>query len=237
MHILIAEAFDAKLPERLAPFGQVSSDMTALGQADVLLVRSKTKVNADLLAQAPALKLVIRGGVGMDNVDKKLCAEKGVKAVNTPRASSVAVAEMAMAFMVAIPARLIEAHTSMKEGKFLKSELKRTELFKKTLGLIGAGNIGGAIARGLVNAQFIVRDDGVYLIEVNPRASRTVPFLSKVTGVPMVELAVRIGLGATLSQLGWPGGLMPPPALVAVKAPAFSTATTSSSSPFPRLRK
>ena len=57
-------------------------------------------------------------------------------------------------------------------------------------------------AKGLVNAQFIVRDDGVYLIEVNPRASRTVPFLSKVTGVPMVELAVRISLGATLEELG-----------------------------------
>ena len=62
-------------------------------------------------------------------------------------------------------------------------------------------------ARGLVNAQFIVRDDGVYLIEVNPRASRTVPFMSKVTGVPMVELAVRISLGATLAGLGWPAGL------------------------------
>jgi carbamoyl-phosphate synthase large subunit len=78
--------------------------------------------------------------------------------------------------------------------------------------------------RGLVNAQFIVRDDGVYLIEVNPRASRTVPFMSKVTGVPMVELAVRIALGATLSELGWSGGLLLPPDLVAVKAPAFSTA-------------
>ncbi len=79
-------------------------------------------------------------------------------------------------------------------------------------------------ARGLVNAQFIVREDGVYLIEVNPRASRTVPFLSKVTGVPMVELAVRIGLGATLAELGWQGGLLAPPDFVAVKAPAFSTA-------------
>jgi carbamoyl-phosphate synthase large subunit len=78
-------------------------------------------------------------------------------------------------------------------------------------------------ARGLVNAQFIVREDGVYLIEVNPRASRTVPFLSKVTGVPMVELAVRIALGASLDELGWPGGLLPPPPYVAVKAPAFST--------------
>ena len=77
---------------------------------------------------------------------------------------------------------------------------------------------------GLVNAQFIVRDDGVYLIEVNPRASRTVPFLSKVTGVPMVDLAVRIALGETLHGMGWPGGLLPEPPLVAVKAPAFSTA-------------
>jgi carbamoyl-phosphate synthase large subunit len=79
-------------------------------------------------------------------------------------------------------------------------------------------------ARGLVNAQFIVRDDGVYLIEVNPRASRTVPFLSKVTGVPMVELAVRIALGEKLRDLGWQGGLRTPPPFVAVKAPAFSTA-------------
>jgi carbamoyl-phosphate synthase large subunit len=78
-------------------------------------------------------------------------------------------------------------------------------------------------AKGLVNAQFIVRDDGVYLIEVNPRASRTVPFLSKVTGVPMVELAVRIALGATLTELGWPNGLLAPPPYVSVKAPAFST--------------
>lgn len=147
MHILIADAFDAKLPERLAPFGEISSDMATLGQANALLVRSKTKVDADLLAKAPNLKLVIRGGVGMDNVDKKLCAEKGIKAVNTPRASSVAVAEMTMAFMVAIPARLIEAHASMKEGKFLKSELKRTELFKKTLGLVGGGNIATEVAR------------------------------------------------------------------------------------------
>jgi len=146
MKILIADAFDAKLPERLAAFGDVTSDMATLGSAEVLLIRSKTKVTQETLDQAPALKLVIRGGVGMDNVDKKACAARGVKAMNTPRASSVAVAEMAMAFMVAIPARLLEAHMSMKEGKFLKSELKRTELFKKTLGLVGAGAIASEVA-------------------------------------------------------------------------------------------
>ena len=77
--------------------------------------------------------------------------------------------------------------------------------------------------RGLVNAQFIVRDDGVYLIEVNPRASRTVPFLSKVTGVPMVELATRVARGESLAGLGWRDGLLEPPSLIAVKAPVFST--------------
>jgi len=147
MKILIADAFDTKLPERLAAFGQVSSDMATLNEAEILLIRSKTTVNADLIAKAPKLKLVIRGGVGMDNVDKNLCTEKGIKALNTPKASSVAVAEMAMAFMIAIPARLIEAHVSMSEGKFLKSELKRTELFKKTLGLIGAGAIATETAK------------------------------------------------------------------------------------------
>jgi D-3-phosphoglycerate dehydrogenase len=146
VRILIADAFDAKLPERLAVFGEVSSDLATLASAEVLLIRSKTKVTQETLDQAPNLKLVIRGGVGMDNVDKKACAERGVKAMNTPRASSVAVAEMAMAFMVAIPARLIEAHMGMVEGKFLKNELKRTELFKKTLGLVGAGAIASEVA-------------------------------------------------------------------------------------------
>ena len=78
--------------------------------------------------------------------------------------------------------------------------------------------------RGLVNAQFIVRDDGVYVLEVNPRASRTVPFLSKVTGVPMVSLATRVAGGASLRDLGWTDGLLAPPPFVAVKAPVFSTA-------------
>jgi D-3-phosphoglycerate dehydrogenase len=100
-----------------------------------------------MIDQAPNLKLVIRGGVGLDNVDQPACKARGVEVMNTAAASSVSVAEMAMAFMVAIPARLIEAHMAMKEGKFPKNELKRTELFKKTLGLIGAGAIATEVAK------------------------------------------------------------------------------------------
>ena len=78
--------------------------------------------------------------------------------------------------------------------------------------------------RGLINGQFIVREDGVYLLEINPRASRTVPFISKVTGVPMVELATRVAVGERLSDMGWTDGVVATPNFVAVKAPVFSTA-------------
>lgn len=147
MKILIADAFDAKLPERLAVFGEVFSDPGRLAEADVVLVRSKTKVTKEYLEKAPNLKLVIRGGVGLDNVDKAACAERGIEVKNTPQASSIAVAELAMALMLAVPNHIVAAHNGMTEGKFLKSELKRTELYKKTLGLVGIGMIGTEVAK------------------------------------------------------------------------------------------
>ena len=76
--------------------------------------------------------------------------------------------------------------------------------------------------RGLVNVQYVVHRGHVYVLEVNPRASRTVPFLSKVTGVPMVKLATNVMLGQKLADLGWTTGLVPARDLVAVKAPVFS---------------
>jgi carbamoyl-phosphate synthase large subunit len=76
--------------------------------------------------------------------------------------------------------------------------------------------------QGLVNVQYVVHRGQVFVLEVNPRASRTVPMLSKVTGVPMVELATRVMLGERLAMLGWETGLVPPRPLVAVKAPVFS---------------
>lgn len=147
MLILICDAFDASLPQRLAPFGEVTDDMSRLGDAHVALIRSKTRATAEWLAKAPNLKLIIRGGVGLDNVDRIDAKARGIEVRNTPRASSVAVAELAMAMMLAIPNRIVEAHTSMKDGKWLKKELKRTELFGKTLGLIGIGLIGSEVAK------------------------------------------------------------------------------------------
>ncbi len=85
----------------------------------------------------------------------------------------------------------------------------------------------GLEARGLVNIQYVIYDHEVYVLEVNPRASRTVPFLSKATGVPMVRLATRILFGESLRSLGYSPGLAPVPPLYAVKAPVFSMAKLS----------
>ncbi len=82
----------------------------------------------------------------------------------------------------------------------------------------------GLDVRGMINIQYIVRDDQVYVIEVNPRSSRTVPFLSKVTNIPMVKLATKICMGATLQELGYKGGMPMFPDYTAVKAPVFSFA-------------
>jgi D-3-phosphoglycerate dehydrogenase len=147
MKILMADSFDKSLPGRLSKFGEVFTEIDKIGEADVILVRSKTKVTEELVQKAPNLKLVIRGGVGLDNVDKKACEAKNIKVMNTPEASSIAVAELAFGLMLAVPNRIVEAHNSMKEGKWLKKELKRTELFQKTLGLVGIGRIGNEVAK------------------------------------------------------------------------------------------
>ncbi len=147
MKILISDAFDPSLPERLKRFGEVTEDHSELPEAEVVLVRSKTKCTREYIDSAPALKMIIRGGVGLDNIDLEYAKQKGIKVFNTPEASSIAVAELAFAHLIAIPNRLIEGHMTMKEGKWAKKELKRTELYGKTLGLIGIGRIGTEVAK------------------------------------------------------------------------------------------
>jgi len=147
MLILICDAFDAGLAAKLARFGEVTDDMGRLAEADVALIRSKTKATAEWFAGAPNLKLIIRGGVGTDNIDKVAAKERGVRVHNTPKASGIAVAELAFAMMIAVPNHIVRAHNSMAEGQWLKKELKRTELNGKKLGTVGIGNIAQELAK------------------------------------------------------------------------------------------
>jgi len=147
MKILISDAFDPALPSKLEAFGEVTDDKERLAEVDVVLVRSKTKCTRDYIDQAKNLRLIIRGGVGLDNIDVEYARSKGIQVFNTASASAVAVAELAFALMIAVPTRIVEGHIGLTQREWLKKQLKRTELMGKTLGLIGAGNIGTELAR------------------------------------------------------------------------------------------
>ncbi|MCS7182375.1 MAG: hydroxyacid dehydrogenase [Thermoanaerobaculum sp.] len=217
MLILICDAFDPSLPEKLQRFGQVTEDVGRLPEAEVALVRSKTKCTADWMEQARKLKLIIRGGVGMDNIDLEAAKARGIRAVNTPKASAVAVAELTMALMLAMPNRLVEAHNSTKEGKFLKKELKRTELFGKTLGLVGIGNIGHEVAvrarafgmRVLAYDPYVKKSDSALLVaslkELLPQSdyvSLHVPLTEETKGLINKQTIALMKDGAYLINTG-----------------------------------
>jgi D-3-phosphoglycerate dehydrogenase len=147
MKILISDAFDPSLPAKLEVFGEVTDDKDRLAEMDVVLVRSKTTCTREYIDNAKNLRLIIRGGVGLDNIDVEYARSKGIQVFNTAEASAVAVAELAFALMISVPTRMVEGHLGMTNREWLKKALKRTELMGKTLGLVGAGNIGTELAR------------------------------------------------------------------------------------------
>ena len=119
----------------------------AIPAYDAIIVRGATKVTADVINAGTNLKVVGRAGVGLDNVDKKAADARGLKVVNTPAATSVTVAELALGLMFSCARSIPQATQSLHEGKWEKKAFKGTELFGKTLGLIGAGRIGSELGK------------------------------------------------------------------------------------------
>ena len=117
-----------------------------IGNYDGLAIRSATKVTDKILEKATNLKVVARAGIGVDNVDIPAASKKGVIVMNTPFGNSVTTAEHAIALMFAVARQLPEASVSTHAGKWEKNRFMGVELFNKTLGLIGAGNIGSIVA-------------------------------------------------------------------------------------------
>ena len=145
MLILISDAFDASLESKLQVFGEVTTEKARAPEADVILVRAKTICDKAYIDGAKNCKLIIRGGVGIDNIDKAYAESNGILVRNTPRASSIAVAELTFALMLSVPNHIEEYDLGMKSGQWLKN-IKRTELYGKTLGLLGIGNIASKVA-------------------------------------------------------------------------------------------
>jgi len=120
--------------------------MAMIGQYDGLAIRSSTKVTKEILDAATNLKVIGRAGIGVDNVDIPYASAKGVVVMNTPFGNSITTAEHAIALMFALARQLPEADTSTQAGKWEKNRFMGVELTGKTLGLIGAGNIGSIVA-------------------------------------------------------------------------------------------
>jgi len=114
---------------------------------DGCVVRSRTKIRQPLIDVCPSLKVIVRGGVGLDTIDADYARSKGITVMNTPKASSASVAELVFGFMFALARNLYKATSTMKAEKWEKKAFEGDEIGGKTLGLIGIGNIGREVAR------------------------------------------------------------------------------------------
>ena len=117
------------------------------GEYDAIVVRGRTKVTSAVFDVAKRLKVVGRAGVGVDNIDLTAARSHGVTVVNAPKSTSLAVAELAVAMMFALARMLPKADATMKQGQWIKKQLEGIELNGKTLGIVGMGNIGTALAQ------------------------------------------------------------------------------------------
>ena len=117
------------------------------GKYDAMVVRGRTKVTPAVFDAASKLKVVGRAGVGVDNIDLTAARSHGVTVVNAPKSTSLAVAELAIGMMFALARMLPKADTTMKQGQWIKKQLEGIELNGKTLGIVGMGNIGTALAQ------------------------------------------------------------------------------------------
>jgi len=121
--------------------------IAAIGEYDALAVRSETKVTADVLAAARNLKIIGRAGVGVDNIDVKAATEKGVVVVNSPEGNTIAAAELTVAMLLSMARNIPQADASLRAGRWDRKKFTGTEVYGKTLGVVGLGKIGGEVAR------------------------------------------------------------------------------------------
>ena len=155
--VLIAEELSPATVEALGPDFEIrhcngadrAELLAAIPDADAILVRSATKVDAEALAAAKKLQVVARAGVGLDNVDVKAATQSGVMVVNAPTSNIVSAAELAIGLLLAAARQISPAHASLRNGEWKRSKFTGIELYEKTVGIVGLGRIGVLVAQRL----------------------------------------------------------------------------------------
>ncbi|MEK6851184.1 MAG: hydroxyacid dehydrogenase, partial [Candidatus Thermoplasmatota archaeon] len=154
MKVLVADGLEAEAVAKLKAKHQVDVTepspqqlLDIIGGYEAIIVRSRTKVTADVIGKAAKLKVIARAGVGVDNIDVAAATKRKIPVVNAPAASTISVAELALAHMLALARHVPQADRSVKEGKWEKKKFEGVELYGKTLGLVGSGRIGAEVAK------------------------------------------------------------------------------------------
>ncbi|MFW6103372.1 MAG: NAD(P)-dependent oxidoreductase, partial [Chloroflexota bacterium] len=154
MKVLVADAIADEGVDRLRQAAEVDvrtklpvEELCAIvGEYDALVVRSQTKVTADVISHGHNLRVIGRAGVGVDNIDVEAATTRGIVVVNAPAGNTVSAAEHTMALMLGLTRSIAEADAQMRKGVWARSKLMGSELRNKTLGIIGLGNIGTQVA-------------------------------------------------------------------------------------------
>ncbi|MCD6305651.1 MAG: phosphoglycerate dehydrogenase [Deltaproteobacteria bacterium] len=146
-----------------------------IGGYDGLVIRSATRVTADIIEAAHCLKVIGRAGIGLDNVDIPAASQRGIVVMNTPEGNTITTAEHTMAMMMALSRNIPQATASLKQGKWEKKKFKGRELFNKTLGLIGLGHIGRIVAdraKGMKMKVIVydpyIKPDRIEMLDLEP---------------------------------------------------------------------
>ncbi|RJR14832.1 MAG: phosphoglycerate dehydrogenase, partial [Nitrospiraceae bacterium] len=149
-----------------------------IGKYDALIVRSATKATADIISAAKKMKVIGRAGSGLDNVDKIAATKQGIVVMNTPGGNTITTAEHTAALLLSMARKIPQATASMKQGKWEKKKFMGVELYNKTLGIIGLGNIGSHVAK-------MAQGMGMKVITYDPYLSEE---KAKTLGVEVVSL-------------------------------------------------
>ncbi|WP_434812044.1 phosphoglycerate dehydrogenase [Microbacterium sp. bgisy189] len=184
--VLIAEELSPATIDALGPDFDIrhvdgadrAALLPALADANAVLIRSATKMDAEAIAAAPELKVIARAGVGLDNVDIKTATTAGVMVVNAPTSNIISAAELTVGHILSLARHIPAAHASLAAGAWKRSSFTGTELFEKTVGIIGLGRIGALIAARL-------QAFGVTVVAYDPYVT---PARAGQLGVQLLEL-------------------------------------------------
>lgn len=217
--ILICDSFDSSGIDLLRQHTLVD-DQTGINADQLaqiidgyhgLVVRSRTKVTASLLVRAQKLKIIARAGVGTDNIDLAAARRQGIVVVNTPMATTTAVAEHTLALILALCRNLPQANTSVKAGEWEKKAFMGTELSGKTLGIIGVGRIGQAVAQR-------ARAFNLHILGYDPFVAEDLILGLQIEPVNLEQLFSRSNVITIHTPLNeQTRGLINPPAIAAMK--------------------